>query len=68
MPPDHSTAASGTLPTEHTKLRMAMSGPTSTFSAVRSPEGASFTNSPLKKSSPGSAMKPASRKPAPISR
>ena len=34
MPPDHSTAASGTLPTEQTKLSTAMSGPTITFSSV----------------------------------
>ena len=32
IPPDHSTAASGTLPTEHTKLSTAMIGPTSAFS------------------------------------
>ena len=35
IPPDHSTAASGTLPTEQTKLRTAISGPTRTFSIVR---------------------------------
>src|SRR5579885_1001202 len=29
MPPRHKTAASGTLPTEQTKLMMATSGPTS---------------------------------------
>ena len=29
MPPFHKTAASGTLPTEQTKLKMATSGPTS---------------------------------------
>ena len=34
IPPDHSTAASGMLPTEQTKLSTAMSGPTSTFSIV----------------------------------
>jgi hypothetical protein len=34
MPPDHSTAASGTLPTEQTKLSTAMSEPTITFSIV----------------------------------
>src|SRR5215469_13391778 len=28
IPPRHNTAASGTLPTEHTKLTMATSGPT----------------------------------------
>ena len=35
IPPDQSTAASGTLPTEQTKLSTAMSGPTITFSIVR---------------------------------
>jgi hypothetical protein len=34
MPPCHSAAASGTLPTEHTKLMMAMKGPTTTFSRL----------------------------------
>ena len=34
IPPDQSTAASGTLPTEQTKLSTAMSGPTITFSSV----------------------------------
>ncbi len=32
MPPFQRAAASGTLPMEHTKLTMATSGPTSTFS------------------------------------
>ena len=32
MPPFHSAAASGTLPIEQTKLRIAISGPTITFS------------------------------------
>ena len=32
IPPDQSTAARGTLPTEQTKLRTATSGPTMTFS------------------------------------
>ena len=35
IPPDQSTAASGTLPTEQTKVRIAISGPTRTFSIVR---------------------------------
>ena len=34
MPPFHSAAASGTLPMEHTKLTMAMNGPTMTFSTL----------------------------------
>ncbi len=35
MPPDYSTAVSGTLPTEQTNERRAMNGPTMTFSIVR---------------------------------
>lgn len=34
MPPDQSAAASGTLPTEQTKLMIARNGPTATFSRV----------------------------------
>ena len=34
MPPFHSAAASGTLPMEHTKLMMAMNGPTMAFSTL----------------------------------
>jgi len=34
MPPFHNAAARGTLPTEHTKLMMAMKGPTITFSRL----------------------------------
>ena len=34
MPPFHRAAASGTLPMEHTKLMMAMNGPTRTFSRL----------------------------------
>ncbi len=36
IPPDHNTAASGTLPTEQTKLSTAMIGPMTTFSSVGS--------------------------------
>ena len=39
IPPDHSTAASGTLPTEQTKLSTAMIGPTIAFSIARSGAG-----------------------------
>ena len=39
IPPDHSTAASGTLPIEQTKLSTAISGPTITFSIVCSRGG-----------------------------
>src|SRR5919206_596547 len=45
MPPDHSTAASGTLPTEQTKLSTAMIGPTITFSIVSTAGGGGETNS-----------------------
>ena len=41
MPPDQRTAASGTLPTEQTKLSTAISGPTMTFSSDPSARGAS---------------------------
>ncbi len=34
IPPDHSAAARGTLPIEHTQLTTAMSGPTRAFSAL----------------------------------
>ena len=38
MPPFQRAAASGTLPTEHTKLTRATNGPTTTFStAVQKP-------------------------------
>ena len=42
IPPDHSTAASGMLPIEQTKLSMAISGPTSTFSIVTTSAGSVF--------------------------
>ena len=67
IPPDHRTAASGTLPIEHTKLSTAISGPTSTFSSSGSGAGASETNSELKTSFPSRPMNPASRKPIVIS-
>ena len=67
MPPDHSTAARGTLPTEQTKLRTAITGPMITFSIVRSQLGPSVMNRPLKKSLPSSPMKPARKKPRVIS-
>jgi len=67
IPPDQSTAASGTLPTEQTKLRIAISGPTRTFSIVRTTGGASVTKRTLKKSLPSRPMKPASRNPIEIS-
>ena len=44
MPPDHSTAASGTFPIEQTKLSTAISGPAITFSSVCTTGGASVTN------------------------
>src|SRR5579884_2106334 len=67
MPPDHRTAASGTLPTEQTKLRTATAGPSTTFSIVRSGWLALWMKRPPKKPLPRSPMKPASRNPAPIS-
>ena len=35
MPPAHSTAASGMFPIEQTKASAATTGPTTTFSAIR---------------------------------
>ncbi len=67
IPPDQSTAASGALPTEQTKLSTAMIGPTITFSIVLIAGGASSMKRKLKKSLPSSPMKPASRKPMLIS-
>src|SRR5690242_895285 len=49
IPPDHRTAASGTLPTEHTKLSTAISGPTIAFSIAGSGCGAWRRNSDAKK-------------------
>ena len=40
IPPDHRTAARGTLPTEQTKLRIATIGPTITFSSSCTGAGA----------------------------
>ena len=68
MPPDQSTAASGTLPTEQTKLRTAMSGPISAFSGTRTQAGASCRKSVLKTEGWTRPMKPASRNPVKISR
>ena len=67
MPPDHRTAARGTLPIEQTKLSTAITGPAITFSIVRTSGGASVTKSALKKSSPSRAMNPARKKPIVIS-
>jgi hypothetical protein len=67
IPPAQSTAASGMLPIEQTKLRIAISGPTSTFSIVRTAGGASVRNTAWKKLPGSSATKPAIRKPAVIS-
>ena len=67
IPPDHSTAASGTLPTEQTKLSTAMTGPMNAPQIAWTAAGESLRNRPLKKSSPSSEMKPASRKPTVIS-
>ena len=67
MPPLQSTAASGTFPIEQTKLSTAITGPISAPQSVWTAAGASVRKRPLKKSSPSSAMNPASRKPAVIS-
>jgi hypothetical protein len=67
IPPAQSTAASGTLPTEQTNESTATSGPTITFSGMRSHAGASVMKSALKKSIGSSATKPAITKPAVIS-
>jgi hypothetical protein len=67
IPPDHRTAASGTLPTEQTKLSAAINGPTTTFSSVGIGRGACATNSEVKNESLNCAATPASRKPAVIS-
>ena len=67
IPPDHSTAASGTFPTEQTKLSTAMIGPMITFSIVGSGAGALRRNSCSKKPLPNCAMNPASRNPSVIS-
>ncbi len=67
IPPDQSTAARGMLPIEQTKLSTAISGPTITFSIATTQPGASLTKRLLKKSLPSRPMKPASRKPIPIS-
>ena len=67
IPPDHSTAARGALPTEQTKLSTAIRGPTSTFSSVFTVAGACSMKRTLKKPLPSRPMKPASRKPIVIS-
>src|SRR5689334_7296999 len=67
MPPAHSTAASGTLPTEQTKESAATTGPSTTFSSWRGAPEASVTKRPLKNDIGNSAMKPAIRNPTPIS-
>ncbi len=68
IPPDHRTAASGTLPTEQTKLRTAITGPTMAFSIAGSGAGALWMNSTWKTLSGTCAMNPASRNPIVISR
>src|SRR5436853_5790558 len=68
MPPAHSTAASGTFPTEQTNASAATTGPSTTFSASLQPLDASVMNKPLKNDIGSSAMKPAMRNPAAISR
>ena len=67
IPPDHSTAASGTLPIEQTNDATAINGPTSALSIAGHGAGAWTMKRLSKKLLPSCAMKPASRKPAAIS-
>ena len=67
IPPDHSTAASGTFPTEQTNVTIATSGPTITFSISRTAGGACATKSFWKKLCGSCATAPASKKPMQIS-
>ena len=67
MPPDQSTAASGMLPIEQTKLSTAMTGPTSTFSIVVARAGRRSMNSDVEDVVAEQADEPASRNPMPIS-
>ena len=63
IPPDHKTAASGTLPIEQTKLSTAMIGPTITFSIVVTAELECLRNRLLKNPLPSWAMNPARKNP-----
>ena len=63
MPPRQSTAASGTFPTEHTKLSMATSGPTSGPSMAASVGLSDRKNARQKVSGTHAASAPAMRKP-----
>src|SRR2546423_10233402 len=67
IPPAHSTAASGTFPTEHTKESAATTGPTRTFSASCAAPEECVRKRPLKKLIGSSAMNPAITKPPVIS-
>src|SRR2546430_662401 len=67
IPPAHSTAASGTLPTEQTNDSAATIGPSTTFSSNLGALDESVMNNPLKKLIGSNAMKPAIRKPPTIS-
>ena len=67
MPPDQSTAARGTFPTEQTKLSTAIRGPTKAFSMSLRAAGASVMKRARKKLSGSWPMKPARRKPSRIS-
>ena len=64
IPPDQRTAARGTFPTEQTNERIAITGPTITFSTAATGPEASDRKSALKKLSPSRPMNPASTKPA----
>jgi hypothetical protein len=67
IPPAQSTAASGTFPTEQTKVRTATMGPSRTFSSVCTAPGAFVRKRALKKPIGRRATKPAMTKPAVIS-
>src|ERR1700682_1894364 len=63
MPPRQSTAASGTLPTEQTKLTIATSGPTSGPSILASDEWSARKKSRQNESGTQAASAPAMRNP-----
>ena len=67
IPPAHKTAASGTLPTEHTNESAATTGPSTTLSSRRGVAEECVRNSRLKNDIGRSATKPAITKPAVIS-
>jgi hypothetical protein len=67
MPPRHSTAASGTFPTEQTKLSMATNGPTSGPSIAASVGLSTRKNAHQKESGTHAASAPAISRPPTMS-